>query len=62
LTKYRCLNCPDKPVFLDFDHFKTHWNATHTVPMEGTIQLPPELAGFFPEVQTKTRKLYEEIA
>ncbi len=55
MTKYRCLNCPDKPVFLDLEHLKQHWVLTHVVSMEQTEvdpwgQRPP-----------RTRKLYEEI-
>lgn len=57
----RCTNCPSKPVFPDMDAFKTHWNLTHTVSMQETVELPANVRAFFPEAVAKSVKWYEEV-
>jgi hypothetical protein len=56
-----CLNCPDKPTFLTHEAFEVHWTSTHTVSPIATIELPPTLKVFFPEVAAKTVELHKEI-
>ncbi len=64
-TKYRCLNCPSKPVFLDLDDLKSHWKNTHVVPMEHTVlelmQLPAMVLALAPDLSSKTIKLWETV-
>ncbi len=55
MTKYRCLNCPQKPIFLDLDHFKEHWSLTHVVSMEQTETDP------WGERPSRTRVFYEVV-
>jgi hypothetical protein len=57
----RCLNCPDKPEFETHSEFVIHWNSTHTVAPTTTIELPPQLKPFFPEVASKKVELHEEF-
>ncbi len=67
MTKYRCLNCPTRPVFTDLDSLKEHWSKTHTVPMEHTAaellggSIHPLIAGLLGDKINTTIKLTEAI-
>jgi hypothetical protein len=54
----QCLNCPDKPVYETHAEFVIHWNATHTVAPVTTIELPPAIKPFFPEIGSKKIDLH----
>ena len=66
MTKYRCTNCPAKPVFLDLEGLKEHWSLTHTVPLEGPLSnhigpIHPFLAAIISDQLNKPVKLYEIV-
>jgi hypothetical protein len=47
--------------FATHPEFVIHWNATHTVAPTTTVELPPNLKAFFPEVAAKKIELHEEF-
>jgi hypothetical protein len=65
VTKYRCVNCPSRPVFLDFDSLKEHFRNTHTVPLEHTVAelttIHPLVAALLGDKINTPIKLYEVI-
>jgi hypothetical protein len=52
---FRCLNCPEKPLFPDMQTLIAHWSATHTVPMHRTEQDP------WGQRPARVIDLYEEV-
>ncbi len=65
MTRYRCVNCPGKPTFLDLDSLKDHFKLTHVVPMEHTVAelgpIHPLLVGLLGDKANATIKLYEVV-
>ena len=65
MTKFRCKNCPSRPVFTSLEQLENHWKLTHTVPMEHTARelgpVHPLVEALLGDKLNQTIKLYEEI-